>query len=98
MSYGLWCGLYLVSFGLCCTVLLIYFRVDKFTFVGIKALIYGGLYLIVSYGVFGEDGTQDILKGRNNLFRNLIFFLILSFNIFPCSNFLEMLDHCNLSV
>ena len=62
MSYGLWRGLYLVSFGLCCTVLLIYFRVGKVPLVGIGALVYGGLYLIVSYGVFGENGTQGVLK------------------------------------
>ena len=58
----------LVSFGLCHIVLLIYFRVGKVPLVSIRALIYGGLYLIVSYGEFGENGTQDVLKGRNILF------------------------------
>ena len=64
---------------------------------GIGALIYGGLSLIVSYGAFGENGTQDVLKGMNGLFwiLNLSFFHTLlewslSFNLFPCSNFLEM--------
>ena len=37
----------------------------------IGALIYGGLYHIVSYGVFGENGTQDVSKGRSGLFQNL---------------------------
>ena len=43
---------------------------------GIGALIYGGLSLIVSYGAFGENGTQDVLKGMNGLFwiLNLSFF------------------------
>lgn len=72
MSYGLWRGLYLVFYGLCPKVLLIYFRVGKVPSVDIKALIYGGLYHIVSYGVFGENETQDVSRGRNSLF--LIFF------------------------
>ena len=71
MSYGLWCGLYLVFYGLCRLVLLIYFRVGKVPLVDIGALIYGGLYHIVSYGVFGENGTQDVSKGRSGLFQNL---------------------------
>ena len=35
---------------------------------GIGALIYDGLSHIVSYGVFSENGTQDVSKGRNGLF------------------------------
>ena len=49
-------------------VSLIYFRVGKVPSVGIEALIYGGLSHIVSYGVFGENGTQDVSKGRSGLF------------------------------
>ena len=74
---------------------LIYFRVGKVPSVGIGALIYGGLSHIVSYSVFGKNGTQDVSKGRNGLFQNLNLF---SFNLFPHSNFLEMLDLCNLCV
>ena len=69
IAYELWSMVWtLVSFGLCHIVLLIYFRVGKVPLVSIKALIYGGLSLIVSYGEFGENGTQDVLKGRNSLF------------------------------
>ena len=71
MSYGLWSELFLVSFGLCHIVLLIYFQLGKVPLVGIGALIYGGLYLIVSFDVLGENGTEDVLKGRNGLFRIL---------------------------
>ena len=75
-------------------VLLIYFLVGKVLSVDIRALIYGGLYHIVSYGVFSEKKTQDVSKGRNGLFWNLnlsfftpcwsgvcplIFFLVLIF-------------------
>ena len=67
MIYGLWCGLFLVFNGLCCMVSLLYFRVGKVPSVGIEALIYGGLSLIVSYGVFGKSGTQDVSKGRSGL-------------------------------
>ena len=74
MNYGLWCGLYLIFNGICCMVSLIYSRVGKVPSVGIGALIYGGLSHIVSYGVFGENGTQDVLKGRNSLFQNLNLF------------------------
>ena len=70
MNYGLWCGLYLIFNGICCMVSLIYSRVGKVPSVGIGALIYGGLSHIVSYGVFGENGTQDVSKGRNGLFQN----------------------------
>ena len=41
---------------------------------GIEASIYGGLSHIVSYGLFGKNGTQDVLKGRNGLFQNLNLF------------------------
>ena len=60
----------------CCIVLLIYFRVGKVPLVGIGALIYGGLSLIVSCGEFSKNGTQDVLKGRNGLLQilNLSFF------------------------
>ena len=53
------------------------FRVGKVPLVGIGALIYGGLSLIVSYGVFGESGTQDVSKGRSDLLLilNLFFFI-----------------------
>ena len=68
MNYGLWCGLYLVFYGLCRIVLLIYFRVGKVPSVDIRALIYGGLHHIVSYG---KNGTQDVSKKRNSLFWNL---------------------------
>ena len=68
MNYGLWCGLYLVFYGLCRIVLLIYFRVGKVPLVDIRALIYGGLHHIVSYG---KNGTQDVSKKRNSLFWNL---------------------------
>ena len=54
-------------------VLLIYFRVDKVLSADIRALINGGLYHIVSYGVFGENRTQDFLRGRDGLFQNLNF-------------------------
>ena len=67
MIYSLWCGLFLVFNGLCHMVSLIYFQVGKVPSVGIKALFYGGLSLIVSYGVFGESGTQDVSKGRSGL-------------------------------
>ena len=63
MNYGLWCGLYLVFNGLCHIVSLIYFQVSKVPSVGIRALIYEGLSHIASYGVFGENGTQDVSKG-----------------------------------
>ena len=53
MGYVAWC--------------LLYFRVGKVPSVGIEALIYGGLSLIVSYGVFGKSGTQDVSKGRSGL-------------------------------
>ena len=58
-------------------VSLIYFRVGKVPLVGIGALIYGGLSLIVSYGVFGESGTQDVSKGMSGLLQilNLFFFI-----------------------
>ena len=58
-------------------VSLIYFRVGKVPSVGIGALIYGGLSLIVSYGVFGESGTQDVSKGMSGLLQilNLFFFI-----------------------
>ena len=83
MSYGLWCGPFLVSFGLCRIEILTYFRVDKVPLVGIGTLIYEGLFFILSYGVFGKNGTQDVFKGRNGLFwsgvRLLIFFLVLIF-------------------
>ena len=94
MSCGLWCGLYLVFHGFCCEVLPIYFQIGKVPSVDIRELIYEGLYHIVSYGVFGENGTQDVLRGRNGLFWNLnltfatpcwsgvcplIFFLVLIF-------------------
>ena len=55
------------------------------------------------YGVFGEKGTLDALRERNGLFSRLnlsfstlcwIGFLFLI--LFQCSNFLDMLDHCNL--
>ena len=52
-------------------VLLIYFLVGKVPLVDIRALIYEGLYHIVSYGVFSESKTQDVSKGRNGLFWNL---------------------------
>ena len=55
-------------------VSLIYFQVGKVPSVGIGALIYGGLSHIVTYGVFGENGTQDVSKGRNSLFQNLNLF------------------------
>ena len=42
-------------------VYLIYFRVGKVPSVGIGALIYGGFPHVVSYGVFGKNGTQDVL-------------------------------------
>ena len=75
------------------TVLLIYFLVGKVPSVDIRALIYEGLFLIVSCGEFGENGTQDVFKGMNGQFwsgvRLLIFFLVL------ISNFLEMLDVCS---
>ena len=74
MNYGLWCGLYLVFNGLCHMVSLIYFQVGKVPSMGIRALIYGGLSHIVSYGVFDENGTQDVSKGRNGLFQNLNLF------------------------
>ena len=76
MIYGLWCGLFLVFNGLCRMGSLIYFWVGKVPLVGIGALIYGGLFLIVSYGVFGESGTQDVSKGRSGLLQilNLFFF------------------------
>ena len=76
MSYGLWCGLYLVFYGLCPKVLLIYFRVGKVPSVDIEALIYGGLYHIVSYAVFGANETQDVLRGRNSIFLNFFFFFL----------------------
>ena len=85
-------------------VLLIYFRVDRVLSADIRALINGGLYHIVSYGVFGENRTQDFLRGREGLFQNLNFsFHALlewssAFNLIPCSNFLKILDHCNLRV
>ena len=55
-------GSFLVFNGLCRMVSLIYFRVGKVPSMGVRALIYGGVSLIVSYGVFGESGTQDVLK------------------------------------
>ena len=70
MSYGLWCGLYLVFYGVCRKVLLIYSQVGKVPSVDVGALIYKGLYHIVSYGVFGENGTQDVSRGMNSLFWN----------------------------
>ena len=58
-------------------VSLIYFQVGKVPSVGIGALIDGGLSLIVSYGVFGESGTQDVSKGRSGPLQilNLFFFI-----------------------
>ena len=50
------------------------FRVGKVPLVGIGELIYGGLSHIVSYVVFGKNGTQDVLKGRNGLFQDLNLF------------------------
>ena len=63
MGYAAWC--------------LIYFRVGKVPSMGIGALIYGGLSLTVSYGVFGESRTQDVSKGRSGLLLilNLFFFI-----------------------
>ena len=40
---------------------------------GIRALIYGGLSHIVSYNVFGENGTHDVSKGRNGLSKNIYY-------------------------
>ena len=51
-------------------MLLIYSQVGKVPSVDIGALIYKGLYHIVSYGVFGENGTQDVSRGTNSLFWN----------------------------
>ena len=72
---------------------------------GIRALIYGGLSLIVFYGVFGESGTPDVLEGKEwstSDLKSLLLHTLLewspSFNLFPCSNFLKMLDLCNLCV
>ena len=94
MNYGLWCGLYLVFNGLCHMVSLIYFQVSKVPSVGIGALIYGGLSHIVSYGVFGKNGTQDVSKGKEQTiseFKSLLLHTLLerssSFHLFPCSNF-----------
>ena len=44
-----------------------------------------GYPTLCPYGVFGENGTQDVSKGRNGLFQNsnlfffTIFFLVLIF-------------------
>ena len=75
-------------------VSLIYFQVSKVPSVGIGALIYGGLSHIVSYGVFGKNGTQDVSKGKEQTiseFKSLLLHTLLerssSFHLFPCSNF-----------
>ena len=86
-------------------MLLTYFRVGKVLSVDIEAYICGGLRHIVSNGVFGENRTQDALRGRNGLFLRLnlsfstpcwigVQFLIL----FHVLIFLDMLDLCNLRV
>ena len=62
---------YLVFYGVCHKVLLIYFQVGQVPLVDIGTLIYERLYHIVSYGVFGENGTQDVSRGTNSLFWNL---------------------------
>ena len=49
------------------------------SFCGHRSIDHGGLYHIVSYGVFGENETQDVSRGRNSLLLNLI----LSFST-PC--------------
>ena len=62
---------------------LTYFRVGKVPLVGIGTLIYEGIFLIVSCGVFAKNRTQDVFKARDSLFwggvRLLIFFLVLIF-------------------
>ena len=105
MNYGLWCGLYLVFNGLCCLVSLIYFRVGKVPSVGIGALIYGGLSLIVSYGVIWRERNSRCFEGKEWSFSDLKYHLLhtllewsSSFNLFPYSNFLERFDLCNLCV
>ena len=74
-------------------MLLIYFQVGKVHLVGTGALIYGGLSLIVLYGVFGENLTQDVLKGRNGLFwiLNLCFFMPCWSEVCPLIFFLVLI-------
>ena len=104
MSYDLWCGLYLVFYGLCREVLLIYFRVGKVPLVDIKALIYGGLYTLCLMVYLARRNSRCFEGKERSIsdFKSLLFHTLLewrsSFNLFPCSNFLEMLDHCNLGV
>ena len=44
------------------------------------------------------EGKEQSISELKSLFFHILLEWSSSFNLFPCSNFLEMLDHCYLSV
>ena len=100
LSHGLWYGLYLVFYGLCHKVLLTYFQLCKVLFGKHQKM---DLWRAVPHCDLWREQSTRCFEGIEWSILELKYFFLHSlldwscvFYSFPCSNFLDMLDHCNL--
>ena len=103
LSHWLWYGLCLVFYGLCHKVLLTYFQLCKVLFGKHRKMdLWRALPHCVLWCIWREQSTR-CFEGIEWSILELKYFFLHSlldwscvFYSFPCSNFLDMLDHCNL--
>ena len=103
LSHGLWYGLYLVFYGLCHKVLLTYFQLCKVLFGKHQKMDLWRAALHCDLWCIWREQSTRCFEGIEWSILELKYFFLHSlldwscvFYSFPCSNFLDMLGHCNL--